>query len=320
MLVPWPVVVDADVLYRNVDYALQWAAPGRLVGQANRGYTLLTGVSLFAATEVKTETIRHLPDIAKRRNRPLADVERAWSEVVAPAVRFVELRPGAVSDPRLDGVDPKDLPSARLVALLARAVLATDNRKHYKPFALPETKTDAVAKDLFTLGQFGAGAKGVMLFPTLTGVATIEGSKKMVSKLGGDVAALVGLALLGAAAYFLTTDRGRNLRTHMREMAEQAGPPLMEMLENAQAADDRVGAFAVERLGDPDALAVIARRLAVGQTIMTTAEVSSELRMHDFGFASGQSHHVQTRAWLVREPCFTEVERGRWVLGEGPVE
>src|ERR1039458_10869307 len=33
MLLPWPVVVDADVLYRNVDFALCRGLPGMLIGQ-----------------------------------------------------------------------------------------------------------------------------------------------------------------------------------------------------------------------------------------------------------------------------------------------
>jgi hypothetical protein len=315
MLLPWPVVVDADVLYRNVDFALCRGVPGMLIGQANRGYSLLTGVNLFAATDVLHETIRHLPDIATRRNTTVDAVHAVWDVIISPVVRFVELRPDAVDDPRLDGVDPKDLPSARLAALLAPAVLATDNRKHYKPFALPETKTDAVAKDLFTLGQFGAGTKGIMLFPTLAGAATLEGSKKMVSKLGGDVAAFVGLVLVGGAVYFLRTQRGQTFRHGLADAVEQAGPPLMEFLDREQAADDRVGAFAVEQLEEPNAIALIARRLAVEKSVMTTTEVAAELRLRRIGFPPGQSQQTQTREWLAREPCFDEVSRGHWSLG-----
>lgn len=315
MLVPWPVVVDADVLYRNVDFAVRRGAPGMLIGQANRGYSLLTGVSLFAATEVREEMVRHLPDIAKRRNETIDVVEQVWNRLVAPSVRFVELRPDAVNDLRLDGVHTKDLPSARLAVLLARAVLATDNRKHYKPFALPDTKTDAVAKDLFMLGQFGAGAKGVMLFPSLTGAATIEGSKRMVSRLGGEAAAVIGLVLLGGGIYFLSTDRGASVRRAAAEMIEKASPPLMDLVASANAADDRVRAFAVERFGEPDALATVARRLAVSQSVMTTGEIATELRLGRLSFPPGQSHHTQTRAWLVREPCFHEAARGQWTLG-----
>jgi hypothetical protein len=315
MSLPWPVVVDADVLYRNIDFTVRWGNPGALLKQASRSYSLISGVVLFAATEVRDEAVRHLPDIASRRGVGLAVVEKAWTDVILPSVRFVEVGADAVEDPRLDGVDSKDLPSARLAALLAPAVLATDNRKHYRPFAIPDTKTDAIAKDLFTLGQFGTGAKGVMLFPTLGGAATIEGSKKMIAKLGGDSAALIGILVLGGAMYFLTTERGRSVRARLGEVARGAGPPLAELIANVTAAEDRVSAFAVDRIFDPDALALVARRLATGQTVMTTAEVADALRMNSFGFDGGRAHQAATRAWLERMPCFFEARRGHWTLG-----
>lgn len=49
MLLPAPVVVDADVLLRNVDYALRKGYPPALLGSASGPYSLFTGVGLFAA-------------------------------------------------------------------------------------------------------------------------------------------------------------------------------------------------------------------------------------------------------------------------------
>ncbi len=48
---------------------------------------------------------------------------------------------------------------------------------------------------------------------------------------------------------------------------------------------------------------------------MTTVEVAQELRRHGFSFRGGQRLETATRAWLIGEPCFFEVERGRWALG-----
>jgi hypothetical protein len=315
MFLPWPVVVDADVLYRNIDFAVRWRNPGALLGQASRSYSLISGIVLFAAAEVRDEAVRHMPDIARRRGVSLDVVEEAWREMIVPSVRFVEVGADVVNDPRLEGVDPKDLPSARLAALLAPAVLATDNRKHYRPFAIPDTKTDAIAKDLFTLGRFGTGTKGVMLFPMLGSAAATEGSKKVIAKLGSDSAALIGLLILGGLVYFLSTDRGRSLRSRLGEVARDAGPPLAEMMANVTAAEDRVSAFAVDRVGDPNALALVARRLATGQTVMTTVEIADTLRMNGFGFDGSRAHRTATRAWLELTPCFCEADRGRWTLG-----
>lgn len=327
MLIPAPVVVDANVLIRNVEYAIRTERTGALLGQASSNYSLLTGVVLFAAAEVRDEAVRHLPDVAERRAVSLEQVRAVWNELIVPTVRFVALRDGAVDDPRVEEVrnlDPPDAHSAALTALLAPAVLATDNRKHFRPFGLPgvnEVKTDAIAIDLFALGQFGLGVKGTMLFPALTGAVTFDGSKKVVAKLGGDVAALIGLVILGGVVLFLASDRGRDLRARLGEVARDLGPPLAELMERTTAAGDRVAAFAVEPVGEANALAVIARRLAIGQSVMTTRDVADALRQHGFGLEGGRRHETETRAWLVRELCFHELSRGRWALGyhDGPL-
>lgn len=321
VLLPVPVVVDANVLIRNVEYPIRTGRAGALLGHAGTHYSLLSGIMLFAAAEVREEAVRHLPDVAERQGVGLDRVRAVWNELIVPAVRFVALREGAVGDPRVDQVrelDPPDASTAALTALLAPSVLATDNRKHFRPLGLPsmkEVKTDAIAIDLFAVGQFGIGVKGTLLFPTLAGAVTIDGSKKVAAKLGSDAAALLGLLILGGAVLFLASDRGRDLRTKLGEIAREAGPPLAEFLARSTAATERVGAFAVEPLGTPDALAAIARRLAVGQSVMTTREVADELRLGGFGFDGGGRHNTATRAWLQRESCFQEVARGHWALG-----
>lgn len=318
---PVPVVVDANVLIRNVEYPIRTGRTGALFGHASSHYSLMSGIVLFAAAEVREEALRHLPEVAERQGVSLERVRAIWNELIVPTVRFVALRDGSVGDPRVEQVrelDPPDASTAALTALLAPSVLATDNRKHFRPLGLPsmkEVKTDAIAIDLFALGQFGIGVKGTLLFPTLAGAVTIDGSKKVAAKLGSDVAAVLGLLILGGAVLFLTSDRGRDLRTKLGEIAREAGPPLAEYLARNTAATERVGAFAVEPLGAPDALAHIARRLAIAQSVMTTREVADELRVGGFGFDRGTRHDTAARAWLEREPCFQEVARGHWALG-----
>lgn len=194
-------------------------------------------------------------------------------------------------------------------------MLATDNRRHFCPFSLPDTKTDHVSIDLFTLGQLGAGARAAWLVPSLTGLATIEGSKRLIARVGPDTATLIGLTALGAAALFLSTARGKDLRTAVALAAAKAGPPIAELLAEAAAASERVHAFAVEPTGEPSALTVVARRLAIGQTSMATREIAQELRMHGFSFDSRLRHESAARGWLEAEPCFHEVQRGHWTLG-----
>lgn len=220
-----------------------------------------------------------------------------------------------VDDPRIAGVHPKDVPTALLAALLAPVVLATDNRKDFEPFGLPDTKTDAIAVDLFQLGQFTMGAKGVTLVPTTAGAVTIDGSKKLIGKLGAEGAIVIGVILLGGLVLFLTSECGRALRSKIGEVAEQVGPPLAELIESATAAGDRVHAFAIERLGQRNATALLARRLATGQPMMTTREIADWLQMNGLAFEGNRAHQTETRAWLVRTPCFEEIGRGHWALG-----
>jgi len=44
MLMPVPVVVDADVLIRNVEYTIRKGWTGALLSRASGGYSLSTGV------------------------------------------------------------------------------------------------------------------------------------------------------------------------------------------------------------------------------------------------------------------------------------
>lgn len=315
MVLPVPVIVDADVLIRNVEYAVRKHYAPALLGKASPNYSLFSGIVLFATSQVRREAIRHLPDIAERRAVDLDAIHAVWNDLIVPNLRFVELATNAVDDPRIARVHPDDAPTAALAALLAPAVLATDNRKHFRSLGLPDTNTDAVAKDLFALGEFGIGATGATLFPTLAGAATIEGSKKVVAKIGADAAALIGLLVLGGIVLFLMSERGHNLRVRLVATGRQVGPPLTDLLAHVAEASERVSAFAVERVGKLDARSAIARRLAVGQSVMATREVVDELRLQGFGFGGSRGFDVETRAWLEREPCFCEVKRGRWTLG-----
>jgi hypothetical protein len=205
--------------------------------------------------------------------------------------------------------------TAALTALLAPAVLATDNRKDFRPFGLAATKTDSVAIDLFALGQFGVGSKGAVFVPYAGGALTVEGAKKVIDMVGKDTALLIGLLLVGAAALFLQSDRGRDVRRKLAAAGHILGPPLLEAIEKATLAGERVGAFAVERTGAPTATAIIARQLAIGQSVMGTREIAAELRRHNLGFRGDVRHETAARAWLVRESCFFELERVHWTLG-----
>lgn len=318
MLYPVPVVVDADVLIRDVQYAATAGHLPRRLCSASGEYSLFTGVSLFSTPQVFGEAIRHLPDIAERTKMSETEVRTTWNREVVPKVRVVQIDEHAVTDARVAAVRElhhTDAPTAALAVVLAPAVLLTDNRKHFAPFGMPSTKSDAVAKDTVTLSEFGIGTRGAMLFPTLGGVGVFEGSKKVVAHVGKDGAALIGLLAVAGFWLFLTSARGRPVRARVTEVAREVGPPLAAMVEAAMAAGQRVDEFAVRRVGKADALAVVARRLAVGQPVMTTREVAQELQGRGFRFEGGGRFETRTRAWLVGQSCFHELSRGHWSLG-----
>jgi hypothetical protein len=310
-----PVVVDADVLIRNVDYAARRGRSGALLGNASRHYTLLSGVVLFATTTVCEEALRHLPEIAERRQVSEDLVRSIWNDLIIPSIRFVALEPGTIYDPRVEGVPLHDRPTAELLALLSPAVLATDNRKHFRSFGLPETKTDEIAIDLFSLGQFTIGAKGTAFVPTLGGAILIERSKKLTSKIGNELSIIVGLLAIGALGYFMTRSPGRVVREKLASTAREAAPLIAQQLAAAAQASERIETFASGQVGDRGALGLIARNLAIGQTEMSTFEVSELLRLRGFVFSGDREHRTATRSWLESEPCFHELARGRWTLG-----
>ncbi len=250
-----------------------------------------------------------------------------WNREVVRKVRVVQIDDRSVTDARVvavRGLHRSDAPTAALAALLAPAVLLTDNRKHFAPFGMPSTKSDAVAKDTVTLSEFGIGARGALLFPTLGGVGVFEGAKKLIAHVGKDGATLMGLLATAGFWLFLTSARGRSVRARVSEVAREVGPPLGAMVEAAMAAGQRVDEFAVRRVDKADALAVVARRLAAGQPVMTTGEVAQELQGRGFRFEGEGKFQTRTRVWLVRQSCFHELSRGRWSLGyyaaELPVE
>ena len=135
-----PVVVDADVLLRNVDYSVSHAWQPALIGAAV-GNPLPFDVMLVATSRVQDEVERHLTDIAIRRDVDIEFVLETWNEVFLPILRFVELGDDWTDDPRIDAVrslHENDAPTAVLAIALGSCILLTDNRRHFEPLELPD--------------------------------------------------------------------------------------------------------------------------------------------------------------------------------------
>jgi hypothetical protein len=322
MLAPGPVIVDADVLIRNVDYVVRKGYSPALLGHASCNYARSTVVSLFATTKVQDEVLRHLPEIAERRRVGFDTVRTVWNEHVVPKVRFVDV-PESSDDPRVSEVaalHPPDRSTAALTSLLAPAVLATDNRRHFRPFGLPDEKTDTLAIDLFELGHAGLSINGALLMPGATISLAVGGARQVLTKVSSEAAFLLGVGLAIGAALFLTSRASQDLRSRVACSTQKFGLHLSSIAERGMAASERVRAFAAAAPDRRGARATIARRLAIDEPLLATAELARILQEEGFTFEGPARHRTMTRAWLESEPCFDEISRGYWALGSYSAE
>lgn len=320
-VMPLPVVVDADVLSRSVDYAIRKGYAPAVVGKASPAYTNLSGVVLFVTERVYGETLARFGEIATARGVSVETVERTWDALFVSHVRVVEMDDDLVSDQRITEVasrDPDDAPTAALAVLLAPCILLTDNHSHFAPFGLAYENATTVAVDVWHLGQFMERLNIGTLPPRLAGTAVIEGGKTMVRWLGRDGALIVAAILFGAAVLYWRSDSGKRLKQAVSEgvsdFVREYGPAIQRGWEEGIGAADRLAGFAVQP-GELDALRLVARNLAVNEPSMTTVEIAQHLRRHGYRYAPADTHRRRVRAWLVRTSCFWESERGHWILG-----
>jgi hypothetical protein len=318
-VLPLPIVVDADVLHRNIDYCLRTGWTPRLIDSASHGYTLLTGVVLFATARVQEEIERQLDEIAIRREVPREDVAHVWNETFLPRIRFVEIQDGAVADPRVEQVralHEADAPTAALAVMLSPCVVLTDNRKHFAPLGIPDIQTDRIAVDARELSRYYGSANAMTIVPTLTGAMAIEGSKKMISTIGRDASILIALLLIGAAVVIWRSEPGGQIRASAKKLAREVGPSLAQVATRALVLSEEMSALAIDAPAPPDsAIRFLAKILATRQTIMSTAEIGRRLHEHGYRFIGTGVYATRVRGWLTSQDCFCETQRGHWTLG-----
>jgi hypothetical protein len=318
-MIPLPIVIDADVLHRNVDYCLRRGWTSSLLGGASTNYTLITGVVLFATTRVQEEVERQLDEIAARRGVTRKDVVRIWNEIFLPCVRFVEISENDIEDPRIGEVralHDADAPTAALAIVLAPCIVLTDYRKHFAPLGIADAHTDTIALNAHELSRYYGSANAMTIVPTITGTMAIEGSKKVISAIGREGAVLIALVLISAAVVLWRSEPGGQLRESAKKLAREIGPPLAEAAARALVLTDQMSALAIDPPPPPDsALQCIAKILATRQTILTTTEVARRLHEHGYRVRGPETHAKQTRRWLVTQDCFVEQQRGHWTLG-----
>lgn len=322
-MLPLPVVVDADVLLRDVGYAAGKGYLSALLGMASPGYTLITGVALFTTPRVIEEVVRHLPEVAHRTGRTENAIAEVWTTSILPRLRVVEVRDGAVVDHRVESVRAKhaaDVPTAALAVLLAPAVLVTDNHRHFQPLIGSDPpRTVDLARDIYKIGATGSAMNGTILVTRLGWLATSEAARRLTRSMTRTQVALFGLAISGALGLAVLSHNARGIPSALTRIAERAAAEI----GRSAAASERIAGFRVERTASSsDALSDLSRLLAANRTTMTTTEIAGHLREHGYAFDEGR-HETATRAWLQREPGFVEVARGQWALGyyvEEPVQ
>jgi hypothetical protein len=318
-MVPLPIVLDADVLHRNVDYCLRTGYTPKLLEAASASYSLLSGVVVFATARVREEVERQLVEIAEGRDVPLSEVTALWERLFLPRIRFVEMSDRDVEDSRVDEVrmlHDADAPTAALAVLLAPCVLLTDNRKHFAPLRIADTRTDLIAVNAKELAGYYGSLNAMALVPTVTGALVLEGSKRFVSSVGREMALVIAALFIGAGVVLWLSEPAGEFREGLKKFAREVGPPLAESATRALVLTEEMSALAIDPpAGNDSAVRMIAKILATRQTVLSTSEISRRLLEHGYRFTALGAHATSTRSWLMGQRCFVEQERGHWTLG-----
>ena len=200
--------------------------------------------------------------------------------------------------------------------MLAPCVVLTDNRKHFTPLKIPDTRTDQIAVNANELARYYGGVNAIALVPTVTGAMAVEGSRKVISTIGQEAAIVIALLLIGAGVVLWLSEPGGQMREGAKKLAREIGPPLAEAATRALVLSDEMSALAIDPPSPPDsALRFIAKILATRQTILSTADIARRLMEHGYRFDDTGRQATQARGWLVGESCFVEQQRGHWTLG-----
>jgi hypothetical protein len=316
-LFPPPFVLDADVLIRNVGYAVRRGHNDSLIAHGRHGYFPSIGIPLYAALSVGEEVERRLPDVARRCGKSLGEVVTTWNEVFLPRLLFVPISGDEIKDDRVDAVrrlDPNDVTTAALAVLLAESVLLTHNYKDFQPLGIPKVEVKEIAVEAQALSGVLRQADAATLLPRAVGYGVHAGAKRVVSALGSEASLVLGLLILGAIVLYWESEPMRRVRAGAAKTIERIGPPIAEALEQGDAASAALWRVTVRPADPVTGLAYAARELAVANTL-TTKEIADRLRWNGFQFKGDGEHRTLTRAWLIANDCFYELRRGHWSLG-----
>jgi hypothetical protein len=279
------------------------------------------GAVLILSRHVLEEVERDLP----RRATPADDVELAYRRLrtlYLPRARIVDVPPDwGGSDPRVQAVagrHPADLPTARLAVALGYCFLLTEDPDLCDPpglgFSAWLQVTHATANETEVESIYFSAR-----IPVVAADEAIRAASRRIAVASPAArwALLGGALLLGAAAiwWFRSGKAGKFLeraRPVVRELGQIYGPPLMETFSRYERGQVVLAQAAVPPADAATMAERIARALAFCPAPVLAEDIAREL---------GAPGNLRDRTRLVREElrgcgAFSEVSRGRWMLGQ----
>ena len=309
---PFPVVVDADALIRDIVKTARERKQTILRGLGEDRYA-----NLMATDVVHDEVERHLDEVA---GEDAATAWGVWSDQYRPLLRWVEIprrsrgtpiRPGENElVQRLDGVanrHPKDVPTAELALMCAPCFVVSGDRRHLHVEGFGRA---GWLHDLTAAGELATIENAAHIMLVLAGSITESAARggRALGRLIGR--SEVGLALVGVAAGMLLSHgfhnregMGRRLGNALDVYAE-----LAERLSTERAARlARITDALVLPLTDPPVHALVAQVLARATAPFTIAEL--------VGRVGGTVDESAVLSCVKDHPMFVFAPGRGWALG-----
>jgi hypothetical protein len=307
-------VLDTDVFRRGLDRQLRGGGDPLSLAAAQAGT-----LRLFLERRTLREIVdRKLADFAEQMHRDVRELKDLLEDSWLPAVRVVDVPPGLVTDPRVVQVSADDRPAAELASLLAPCTLLTDNHHHFRSMGVTQHSSwlpAAVGAERLARGDSQVAAAGfVMAFPfTVAGGGMLWGLRRVPVPAWARAGVALGAIGILTCVALRTKER--------RERAAGARWPIFLHLmeEHSRGVVLRESGMAAIRDAvlvnpvDVTPLSRLMRRVATESSPVTAAELWQELQPAD----RRQLVSVgSVRRILHETPVFSEVRRGRFLLGD----
>jgi hypothetical protein len=330
-----PVVVDADVLFRDIGTFLRKSKLTSLLIGAQSGF-----IRFFCSKEVLADVYDHLAErTSKHATEDEAfDVWCRYYEPLITALDHSDIDKLSLRAVRVQAVDPEDIGTAKVSDLVRpHQVLSVDHHlNHYHPGQdLTEknwTEITTAYRDMsegrstFVSLYIGGGLS------TTIAVTFIEALISRLLRMDGRILLALGLGLLlagGVAIAHPTSrrwlkQRARDAREWSREYLAEHIREIIDALVSLDNQTKQAEVFLKEKalVHEPPLLArdYIIGVLAHTHAYLTTTEISE--RMQDYGYEPRGEHPEQYVAKILRENprLFTKHTWRQWGLRSSTID